>query len=77
MSESNFAAALAKHNSYLRDCTELRDDSYTLTVHDIKILLLKLATEKPFSTDGGGGGRNSNTLLVSYELLLVLYVLST
>ncbi|KAF6041006.1 ubr4 [Bugula neritina] len=73
--ESNFASALAKHNTYLRDATDLRDDSYTLTVHDIKILLLKFANEQPFGADGGGGGRNSNMLLIPYELLLALYVI--
>lgn len=77
VSESTFAAALAKHNSYLRDCTELRDDSYTLTVHDIKLLLLRFANEQPFSTDSGGGGRNSNMLLIPYELLIALYVINT
>ena len=77
VSESNFAAALAKHNSYLRNSTELRDDSYTLTVHDVKLLLLRFAHEQPFSSDSGGGGRNSNMLLIPYELLLALYVIST
>ncbi|XP_067929550.1 E3 ubiquitin-protein ligase UBR4-like [Watersipora subatra] len=77
VSEHNFATALAKHNLYLRDCIDLRDDYYNLTVHDIKLLLLKFAREKPFSVDGGGGGRNSNMLLIPYQIMLVLYVMST
>ena len=74
--ETSFGNALDKHNTYLRECTELRDDSYNLTVHDIKLLLLRFANEQPFSTDSGGGGRSSNMLLIPYQLLLALYIIN-
>ncbi|KAI0242917.1 E3 ubiquitin-protein ligase UBR4 [Lamellibrachia satsuma] len=72
-----FASSLARHNTYLQECTGTRDASYSYTVHDLKLLLLKFAEEKSFSEDSGGGGRQSNIHLVPYLCHMALYVLNT
>ena len=66
-----------RHNTYLQECTGVRDASYTYTLHDLKHLLLKFAYEKSFSEDSGGGGRESNVKLIPYMIHMALYVLNT
>lgn len=75
--ESAFASCLARHNTYLQDCTTHSDISYSATLHDLKLLLLRFANEKSFSDDTGGGGRQSNMNLVPYILHMALYVINT
>ncbi|KAL5011609.1 hypothetical protein ScPMuIL_010160, partial [Solemya velum] len=75
--ESAFATCLARHNSYLQECTGLRDPSYPYTVHDIKLLLMRFAQEKSLSEESGGGGRQSNIHLLPYMSHMVLYVINT
>nr|XP_012152236.1 PREDICTED: protein purity of essence isoform X3 [Megachile rotundata] len=75
--ESAFAACLARHNTYLQECTSHRDISYPSTVHDLKLLLLRFAQEKSFHEDSGGGGPQSNMHLVPYLLHTALYVINT
>lgn len=55
----------------------LRDISYSSTLHDLKLLLLRFANEKSFSDDTGGGGRQSNMNLIPYILHMALYVINT
>ncbi|KAL4218587.1 perineurial glial growth [Mactra antiquata] len=75
--ESAFATCLARHNTYLQECTGIRDPGYPFNVHDIKLLLLKFAEEKSFSDDSGGGGRQSNMHLLPYVMHMSLYVINT
>ncbi|GIY27867.1 e3 ubiquitin-protein ligase UBR4, partial [Caerostris extrusa] len=71
--ESAFASCLARHNTYLQECTGHRDVGYASTVHDIKLLLQKFAFEKSFSEDSGGGGPQSNMHLIPYLIHMTLY----
>ncbi|XP_030194560.1 E3 ubiquitin-protein ligase UBR4 isoform X5 [Gadus morhua] len=75
--ESAFATCLARHNTYLQECTGQREPTYQLNIHDTKLLFLRFATEQSFSVDSGGGGRESNIHLIPYILHTVLYVLNT
>ncbi|UYV64027.1 UBR4, partial [Cordylochernes scorpioides] len=77
--ESAFANCLSRHNTYLQECTGHRDVSYsyTSTIHDLKLLLLRFANEKTFSDESGGGGPQSNMNLVPYLMHMALYVLNT
>ncbi|KAK7478490.1 hypothetical protein BaRGS_00030249, partial [Batillaria attramentaria] len=75
--ESVFAACLARHNNYLQECTGVRDIGYTYTIHDIKLLLLRLAQERSFSDESGGGGRQSNVHILPFMMHITLYVINT
>ncbi|XP_020299583.1 E3 ubiquitin-protein ligase UBR4 isoform X2 [Pseudomyrmex gracilis] len=75
--ESAFASCLARHNTYLQECTSHRDISYSSTVHDLKLLLLRFAQEKSFHEDTGGGGPQSNMHIVPYLIHMALYVINT
>lgn len=75
--ESAFASCLARHNTYLQECTSQRDISYSSTVHDLKLLLLRFAQEKSFHEDTGGGGPQSNMHIVPYLIHMALYVVNT
>jgi len=75
--ESAYAGCLARHNTYLQECTGVRDATYAFTVHDLKHLLIKFSHEKSFSEDTGGGGRESNIYLVPYIMHMALYVINT
>jgi len=77
VAESAYANCLARHNSYLQEATGQRDISYTQTVHDLKLLLLRFAQEKSFHEDTGGGGPQSNMNLVPYLMHMSLYVVNT
>ena len=66
ITESAYAACLARHNTYLAEATGQRDISYQATAHDIKLLLLKFAQERSFSVESGGGGPQSNMHLLPY-----------
>ncbi|XP_012287187.1 E3 ubiquitin-protein ligase UBR4 isoform X2 [Orussus abietinus] len=75
--ESAFASCLARHNTYLQECTGHRDISYTSTIHDLKLLLLRFAQEKSFHDDTGGGGPQSNMHMIPYLIHMALYVINT
>ncbi|KAK1898672.1 E3 ubiquitin-protein ligase UBR4 [Dissostichus eleginoides] len=75
--ESAFATCLARHNTYLQECTGQREPTYQLNIHDTKLLFHRFATEQSFSVDTGGGGRESNIHLIPYIIHTVLYVLNT
>nr|CAD7443272.1 unnamed protein product [Timema bartmani] len=75
--ESAFASCLARHNTYLQECTGHRDINYSSTVHDLKLLLLRFATEKSFHDDTGGGGPQSNMHMIPYLIHMALYVINT
>ena len=79
--ESLFAHALARHNSYLQDAVGQRDfagsNSFLGTVHDLKLLLSRFATESSFSEETGGGGAQSNLYLTPYLAHIALYVINT
>ncbi|KAK0172054.1 hypothetical protein PV328_005423 [Microctonus aethiopoides] len=75
--ESAFASCLARHNTYLQECTGHRDISYTSTIHDLKLLLLRFAQEKNFHDDTGGGGPQSNMHIIPYLVHMALYVMNT
>ncbi|KAG7276340.1 hypothetical protein CRUP_032395 [Coryphaenoides rupestris] len=47
--ESAFATCLARHNTYLQECTGQREPTYQLNIHDTKLLFLRFATEQSFS----------------------------
>lgn len=75
--ESAFASCLARHNTYLQEATGNRDIGHTSTIHDLKLLLLRFAQEKPFHEDTGGGGPQSNMHLIPYLVHMALYVINT
>jgi E3 ubiquitin-protein ligase UBR4 len=75
--ESAFASCLARHNTYLQECTGVRDASYSYTIHDLKHLILRFGMDRSFSEDSGGGGRESNMHLVPYLIHMALYVMNT
>ncbi|XP_063293132.1 E3 ubiquitin-protein ligase UBR4 isoform X8 [Pelobates fuscus] len=75
--ESAFATCLARHNTYLQECTGQREPTYQLNIHDLKLLFLRFAMEQSFSADSGGGGRESNIHLIPYMIHTVLYVINT
>ena len=54
-----------------------RDISYSSTVHDLKLLLLRFAQEKSFHDDTGGGGPQSNMYIIPYLMHMALYVINT
>ena len=59
--ESAFASSLARHNTYLYEATRHRDIGYQSTVHDLKLLLLRFAQDKSFSSESGGGGKHTSS----------------
>ena len=75
--ESAFASCLARHNTYLQECTGHRDIGYVSTCHDLKLLLLRFALERSFSDESGGGGPQSNMHFLPYLLHVTLYVFNT
>ena len=75
--DSVFENCLVHHNSYLQESTNCREISYTVTLHDFKLLLLKFANEESFSIDSGGGGPQSNIHLIPYLIHMALYVMNT
>ncbi|XP_017783583.1 PREDICTED: E3 ubiquitin-protein ligase UBR4 [Nicrophorus vespilloides] len=77
VAESAFASCLARHNSYLQESTNHRDIGHSSTIHDLKLLLLRFAQEKPFHEDTGGGGPQSNMHMVPYLIHMALYVVNT
>merc|ERR1719318_801250 len=77
ITESAYAACLARHNTYLSEVTGQRDISYQSTVHDIKLLISKFAQERSFSVESGGGGPQSNLHLLPYLAHMALYVINT
>ena len=77
VSETLFSNALARHNSYLLEATGIRDSSYMLCVHDLKLLLWRFADNASFSEESGGGGRESNINLIPYMIHIILYSINT
>jgi E3 ubiquitin-protein ligase UBR4 len=67
----------SRHNTYLYEATRHRDIGYQSTIHDLKLLLLRFAQDKSFSSESGGGGPQSNMNLVPYLVHMSLYVLNT
>ncbi|CAF1250057.1 unnamed protein product, partial [Adineta ricciae] len=77
VAEAQFTTALAKYDTNITEATGVRETSPTLSIHDIKLLLLRFADAQSFSEDTGGGGRESNIRLIPYEMHAILYVLTT
>ena len=77
ITESAYAACLARHNTYLAEVTGQRDISYQSTLQDLKLLISKFAQERSFSVESGGGGPQSNLHLLPYLVHMALYVINT
>lgn len=77
VTETIFSNALARHNNYLLEATGIRDASYLLSVHDLKLLIARFAENLSFSEDAGGGGRESNIYLIPYMMHSILYSINT
>jgi len=77
VTETVFSNALARHNNYLLEATGIRETTYTLSVHDLKLLLLRFSENLSFSEDSGGGGRESNINLIPYMIHSILYSVNT
>ncbi|XP_047525824.1 E3 ubiquitin-protein ligase UBR4 [Pieris napi] len=75
--ESAFASCLARHTTYLQECTGHRDIGYQCTVHDLKLLAWRFARGRTFHDDTGGGGPLSNMQLLPAMLHMALYVMNT
>ncbi|PIK38842.1 hypothetical protein BSL78_24327 [Apostichopus japonicus] len=69
--------AAVRHNVYLPECSGYREPTYHATLHDLKLLLLRYVQEQSFSSDSGGGGRQSNMHLIPYMIHMALYVINT
>jgi E3 ubiquitin-protein ligase UBR4 len=77
VSESVFAGNLARYNTNISECTGLHDTGYVFAIHDLRLLLTRFATEKSFSAETGGGGRDSNMRFIPYIISIALYVMNT
>jgi E3 ubiquitin-protein ligase UBR4 len=77
VTETLFSNTLARHNNYLLEATGIRDASYILSVHDLKLLLWRFADNLSFSEESGGGRRESNVNLIPYMIHAVLYSINT
>ncbi|OWR51411.1 purity of essence [Danaus plexippus plexippus] len=75
--EAAFASCLARHTTYLQECTGHRDIGHACTVHDLKLLLVRFARGRTFHDDTGGGGPLSNMQLVPALIHMALYVINT
>ncbi|XP_045509130.1 E3 ubiquitin-protein ligase UBR4 isoform X4 [Colias croceus] len=75
--ESAFASCLARHTTYLQECTGHRDIGHQCTLHDLKLLLWRFARGRTFHDDTGGGGPLSNMQLVPALVHMALYVINT
>ncbi|KAJ0180973.1 hypothetical protein K1T71_003058 [Dendrolimus kikuchii] len=75
--ESAFASCLARHTTYLQECTGHRDIGHACTVHDLKLLVGRFARGRTFHDDTGGGGPLSNMQLVPAMVHMALYVINT
>ncbi|XP_026324095.1 E3 ubiquitin-protein ligase UBR4 isoform X3 [Hyposmocoma kahamanoa] len=75
--ESAYASCLARHTTYLQECTGHRDIGHTCTIHDLKLLLQRFARGRTFHDDTGGGGPLSNMQLVPALIHMALYVINT
>jgi E3 ubiquitin-protein ligase UBR4 len=68
-----FFQSINSHNNYLSEATGIRETTYTLSVHDLKLLIQRFAENQSFSEDTGGGGRESNICLIPYMIHTILY----
>ncbi|XP_037957840.1 protein purity of essence isoform X2 [Teleopsis dalmanni] len=75
VTESTFSACMTRHTSYMQEATQRCDISYTNSVHDLKLLLMRFAWERSFHDDAGGGGPQSNMHFVPYLLFYSVYLL--
>ncbi|XP_041973883.1 protein purity of essence isoform X2 [Aricia agestis] len=75
--ESAYASCLARHTTYLQECTGHRDIGHACTLHDLKLLLVRFARGRTFHDDTGGGGPLSNMQLVPALAHMALYVINT
>jgi len=66
-----------RHNNYLLEATGIRDSSYILSIHDLKLMIIKFSENLSFSEDSGGGGRESNINLIPYMIHAILYSMNT
>jgi len=75
VAEVAFSACMTRHSSYMQESTQRCDISYTNSVHDLKLLLVRFAWERSFHDDAGGGGPQSNMHFVPYLLFYSVYLL--
>ena len=59
------------------ETTGIRESMYTLSVHDLRLLINRFAENLSFSEDSGGGGRESNINLIPYMIHAILYSMNT
>ncbi|XP_030384737.1 protein purity of essence [Scaptodrosophila lebanonensis] len=75
VTEAAFSGCMTRHSSYMQESTQRCDISYTSSVHDLKLLLMRFAWERSFHDDAGGGGPQSNMHFVPYLLFYAVYLL--
>ncbi|XP_068151498.1 protein purity of essence [Drosophila tropicalis] len=75
VSEAAFSGCMTRHSSYMQESTQRCDISYTSSIHDLKLLLVRFAWERSFHDDAGGGGPQSNMHFVPYLLFYAVYLL--
>ncbi|KAL9924505.1 E3 ubiquitin-protein ligase-like protein poe [Glossina fuscipes fuscipes] len=75
VSEAAFSACMTRHASYMQESTQRCDISYSNSIHDLKLLLMRFAWERSFHDDAGGGGPQSNMHFVPYLLFYAVYLL--
>ncbi|XP_050663780.1 E3 ubiquitin-protein ligase UBR4 isoform X18 [Leptidea sinapis] len=74
--ESAFTSCLARHTTYLQECTGHRDINHQCVVHDLKLLLWRFARGRTFHDDTGGGGPLSNMQLAPALLQMALFLMN-
>ena len=77
LTPNNCEYTVCRHNTYIQECTGVRDATYTFSLHDIKHMLVRFAFERSFSEDSGGGGRQSNMHALPHFMHAALYAINT
>lgn len=68
----------SRHHNYIQEYTGFREPTFQSSLHDVRLLLLRFAQQKPFHRDAGGGGKLSNMFLLPYMInVAFFYILNS
>ena len=73
--EEAYAICVEQWWASLSSCGRVDAPRVRLLVHDIKLVLLRLALEESFSVDSHGGGRESNLKMLPYLIQMAAFLL--
>ncbi|CAF2903110.1 unnamed protein product [Rotaria sp. Silwood2] len=63
-----------EYDTNIIKATAIRETLPILSIHDIKLLLIRFADVQPWNEDIGGGNRELNIRLIPCEMNTVFYV---